>query len=109
MANVEILRKNLESHGFRTSFFSNPQEAADYLRNLPFRDKVHLLAHFGMELKNIPKWQLYGSAVYWKENIKEGLNPATNTSQQTLRHTLTVNYDLPVGEEYRRFITRQIT
>lgn len=86
-----------------------PQEAAAYLRNLPFRDKVQLLAHFGMELNDIPKWQLYGSAVYWQENIKQGLNPATHTSQQTLRHTLTVNYELPVGEEYRRFITKQIS
>lgn len=31
MANVDILRKNLEAHGFRTSFFSTAQEAADYL------------------------------------------------------------------------------
>lgn len=86
-----------------------PQEAADYLRNLPFRDKVHLLTHFGMELKDIPKWQLYGSAVYWKETAKEGFNPATNTLQQSKRKQLVENYDLPVGEEYRKFVIKQLT
>lgn len=31
MANVEILRKNLEANGFKTSFFATAAEAADYL------------------------------------------------------------------------------
>ena len=31
MANIDTLRRNLESRGFRTSFFATAQEAADYL------------------------------------------------------------------------------
>ena len=31
MANIEKLRKNLESHGFTTSLFATKQEAADYM------------------------------------------------------------------------------
>ena len=31
MANIEKLRKNLESHGFTSSLFATKQEAADYL------------------------------------------------------------------------------
>ncbi len=85
-----------------------PQEAADYLRNLPFRDKVQLLAHFGMELNAIAPWQLYGSAVYWQTTTKTGFNPAKNLVVQGQRNHLIENYELPTGAEYRRFVAGQI-
>lgn len=85
-----------------------PQEAAKELTNMPFHNKTELLSHFGMELKSIPKWQLYGSAVYWGNTAKQGLNRATNTIQSGVRSKLVENYDLPVGEDYRKWIAELV-
>lgn len=85
-----------------------PPQAAAYLQNLPFRDKIKLLAHFGKDLHSIPKWQLYGIAVYWQETAKSGFNPVKNTHEQSIRKKLTESYDLPTGNEYRNFIARII-
>lgn len=85
-----------------------PQEAAAELTNMPFRDKAKLLAHFDMDLNSIPKWQLYGSAVYWQDTVKKGLNPVSNQSETGMRSKLVVNYDLPTGEAYRQMIAQLV-
>ena len=85
-----------------------PQDAAKELTNMPFRNKTELLAHFNMDLKSIPKWQLYGSALYWDKTIKEGLNHATNALQSGTRRKLIENYELPIGEEYRNWIAKLV-
>ena len=85
-----------------------PQEAAAELTNMPFRDKEKLLAHFDMDLNSIPKWQLYGSAVYWQDTFKKGLNPVSNQSEEGTRSKLVANYDLPTGEAYRQMIARLV-
>lgn len=81
-----------------------PQEAAKELTSMPFRNKTELLAHFGMDLNSIPKWQLYGCALYWEKVTKEGLNHATNELQTGTRRKLVANYELPTGESYRKSI-----
>lgn len=85
-----------------------PQEAATELTNMPFRNKKELLACFDMDLNSIPRWQLYGSAVYWEDTIKKGLNPVSNQSEDGVRSKLVANYDLPTGEEYRQMIAQLV-
>lgn len=61
-----------------------------------------------MDINSIPKWQLYGSALYWDETTKEGLNHVTNTLQSGTRRKLIENYELPIGEVYRNWIAKLV-
>ena len=61
-----------------------------------------------MDLNSIPRWQLDGSAVYWQETIKKGLNPVSNQSEASSRSKLVADYDLPTGEAYRKMIAQLV-
>lgn len=66
--------------------------------------KNELLFQKGINYNDLPLWQKRGMGIYFKNIDKEGFNPITNETVITQRRELVVDYELPVGEDYREFI-----
>jgi tRNA(His) 5'-end guanylyltransferase len=63
------------------------------------------LFQYGVNFNELPNWQKRGIGVYWKDIKKTGINPKTNEIVLADRRELFVDYDLPMGEDYNRFIS----
>ena len=68
--------------------------------------KNELLFQHGINFNELPAWQKRGIGLYWKQVEREGFNPIKKEKVVTLRRELTTDYDLPLGEEYAKFIVR---
>ena len=68
--------------------------------------KNELLFQHGINFNELPAWQKRGIGLYWKQVEREGYNPIQKEKVLTLRRELTTDYDLPLGEEYAKFIVR---
>ena len=68
--------------------------------------KNELLFQHGINFNELPAWQKRGIGLYWKQVEREGFNPIKKEKVVTLRRELTADYDLPLGEEYAKFIVR---
>ena len=68
--------------------------------------KNELLFQHGINFNELPAWQKRGIGLYWKQIEREGYNPIKKEKVVTLRRELTTDYDLPLGEEYAKFIVR---
>ena len=42
--------------------------------------------------------------VYWADVEKVGYNPITKQEVKATRKTLSINYELPLGEEYAKYV-----
>nr|MBQ6242308.1 guanylyltransferase [Lachnospiraceae bacterium] len=71
-------------------------------RSVPYKNE--LLFQRGINYNDLPSWQKRGTGVYFQDVPKAGFNPVTGTAVQTLRRELTADYELPLGEDYRRFV-----
>lgn len=54
----------------------------------------------GIEVESLPPWQLRGFAAFWEEYEKAGFNPATGQTEVATRKRLTLQTELPGGEEF---------
>ena len=66
--------------------------------------KNELLFQRGINYNELPSWQKRGLGIYFTNVDKEGFNPITNEKVITQRREFVVDYELPIGEEYREFI-----
>ena len=66
--------------------------------------KNELLFQRGINYNDLPSWQKRGIGIYFKDVEKEGYNPITKESVMTTRRELVADLDLPVGEDYKKFI-----
>lgn len=66
-------------------------------RNMSIKDSIALIESYGLTLKDIPAWHLYGSTLYKIEKTVSGLNPITKQQEDTIRHQLICN-DNPLRE-----------
>ena len=71
--------------------------------------KNELLFQKGINYNDLPSWQKRGMGVYFKDVDKEGFNPITNETVITKRRELVVDYELPIGEDYREFVLNFLT
>lgn len=67
-------------------------------------EKNELLFQSGINFNDLPKWQKRGIGLYWIEYDKEGKNLKTGESNLTKRRRIYVDYDLPMKDEYDKFI-----
>jgi tRNA(His) guanylyltransferase len=81
-------------------------EATSLLENKSVEFKNELLFQYGINFNNLPIWQRRGIGVYWETYEKEGFNPVKNVRVMTSRRRLKVDMELPMKEEYGRFIKR---
>lgn len=66
--------------------------------------KNELLFQSGINFDKLPSWQKRGVGLYWEDTEKSGFNPITSQEVKATRRTLSVNYDLPLRNEYSDFI-----
>ena len=76
------------------------QEATTQLDGKSISYKNELLFSRGINFDKLPAWQKRGIGVFWADVEKVGFNPITKQEVLTTRRELTVEYDLPLGQQY---------
>lgn len=76
------------------------QEATAQLAGKSISYKNELLFSRGINFDKLPAWQKRGIGVFWADVEKTGFNPITKQEVLTTRRELTVEYDLPLGQQY---------
>ena len=66
--------------------------------------KNELLFSRGINFDTLSSWQKRGVGVYWDSVEKVGFNPVKNEEVKTLRRELKVDYELPLGQEYAKYV-----
>lgn len=84
----------------------NEREATEMLVRKDHAFKNELLFQKGINYNDLPNWQKRGIGVYFKNKEKEGFNPITKEKVIAFRREIYVDYDLPLGEDYRAFIEK---
>jgi tRNA(His) 5'-end guanylyltransferase len=84
----------------------NVAEATETLEGQSIAFKNDLLFQNGINYDELPSWQKRGMGVYWDTYIKQGFNPITGETENAERHTLKVDTELPLREEYAGFIKK---
>ena len=79
-------------------------QASRILNKQGFKFKIDLLEERGINFDEVPKWQTHGVGVYFKDIEREGFNPIKNEKVIAKRRELFADYDLPYGDEYRKFV-----
>lgn len=68
--------------------------------------KNELLFQHGVNFNDVPVWQRRGVGLCWESYEKEGYNPKLNQRVTARRRRIKVDRELPMKEEYGRFIQR---
>ena len=76
------------------------REATAQLDGKSISYKNELLFSRGINFDKLPAWQKRGIGIFWADVEKIGFNPLTQQEVTTIRHALTVEYDLPLGQQY---------
>ena len=84
----------------------NARKATTILEGMSVPDKNELLFEKGINYNDLPNWQKRGVGVSFRDVQKEGFNPMKQEKAFTVRRELTVNYDLPLGDDYRQYILK---
>ncbi len=84
------------------------RKATSMLEGMSVPDKNELLFSKGINYNDLPNWQKRGVGVSFQDVQKEGFNPMKQEKVLTVRRELTVNYDLPLGDDYRQYILRML-
>jgi tRNA(His) 5'-end guanylyltransferase len=80
------------------------KDATEMLEGKSVSFKNELLFSRGINFDKLPSWQKRGIGVYWGDVEKTGYNPITKQEVKTIRKALAVNYELPLGEEYAKYV-----
>ncbi|MFO0806726.1 MAG: tRNA(His) guanylyltransferase Thg1 family protein [Gemmataceae bacterium] len=80
--------------------------AGDRLLGLPVAEKNELLFRSGINFNELPNWQKRGVGLYWEEYDKPAINPRTGEAVTARRRRIARQFDLPMKDEYGRFVER---
>ena len=83
---------------------SSEKEATERLRGMSSSAKNELLFGQGINFNDLPNWQKRGVGLYWETFDKIGTNPVTGQSVVARRRRIKRDFDLPMKDEYGRFI-----
>ena len=89
-----VLRKNGRS----------AQQATATINGLSIAEKNELLFENKINFNDLPNWQKRGVGVFWEEYVKKGWNPKLEQEEHSLRKRIKVEYDLPMKDDYSRYI-----
>ncbi len=104
--NEDAHRNALNAHCYwrlREDSFSK-SEATKRIEKLNTAEKNELLYNYGINFNDVPNWQKRGIGIYWSAVEKEGINPTTNEKVTTKRRQLVADYDLPMKDDYNKYI-----
>lgn len=57
-----------------------------------------------INFNDLPTWQKRGTGLYWKNSEIDGFNPKTQQPTKTSRRSITVDMNLPMKDDYDKFI-----
>lgn len=83
--------------------------ATKALLRMSVAHKNELLFQNGINFNEVPNWQKRGVGLYWEVYAKEGKNPITGELAVAQRRRIRTDLDLPMGDEYSRFVADLIT
>jgi tRNA(His) guanylyltransferase len=83
-------------------------EASSKIKGMGIASKNELLFQYGINFNDLPAWQKRGIGVYWKEVKKEGFNPKTNEAVWADKRILYTDFELPMRDEYNKFIAELV-
>lgn len=66
--------------------------------------KNELLFQSGINFNDVPTWQKRGTGIYWETFEKDGFNPKSGQTVTAVRRRLKTDRELPLAEDYGRFI-----
>jgi tRNA(His) 5'-end guanylyltransferase len=84
------------------------KEATAALLKQSVANKNDLLFKRGINFNRLPAWQKRGIGIFWEEFEKEGFNPKTGRPVKALRQRLKVELELPMKDDYERFIRNRL-
>lgn len=104
--NEDAHRNSLNAHCYWQLRKDNHtrQRATNTIEKMSTADKNELLFRYNINFNDLPSWQKRGIGIYWVEMEKEGVNPKTGEQVVVKRRQLYVNQELPIKDEYNRFI-----
>lgn len=68
--------------------------------------KNELLFENGINFNELASWQKRGIGLYWEEFDKIGWNPVKSEEVITKRKEIKIDYEIPMGDDYNRFIEK---
>ena len=83
-------------------------QATRMMEGISVAEKNEMLFTRGINYNDLPSWQKRGIGVEYKTIQKQGFDPVKNKTVMTERRMLTVDYELPVGEDYRQYIAAKL-
>jgi tRNA(His) guanylyltransferase len=104
--NEDAFRNALNSHCYwklRNEKMTKT-EATKRSQNLSVAQKNELLFQYGINFNDLPSWQKRGIGLYWEFVKIEKENLATKQKTTITRKELTINFELPMKEDYNKFI-----
>jgi len=66
--------------------------------------KNELLFERGINYNDLPTWQKRGIGIYYRNFEKQGFNPKTGENTTAIRRELFTDMEIPVGDEYSKFV-----
>lgn len=109
--NEDAHRNALNAHCYwrlrKDGFTAN--EATSKIEGMSIASKNELLFQYDINFNNLPLWQKRGIGFYWKDIKKEGFNPKTNEPVLVDKRILHVDFELPMRDEYNRFVSDLVT
>ena len=82
----------------------NENQATAALSGKSISYKNELLFERGINYNDLPAWQKRGIGIYHRTVEKQGYNPKTGETTTAQRRELFTDLELPVGDEYRKFV-----
>lgn len=67
-------------------------------------EKNEMLFQNGINFNDLPAWQKRGVGFKWVLQERAGYNPVLQREETAMRKTLSIDYDLPIGDAYTRYI-----
>jgi tRNA(His) guanylyltransferase len=80
------------------------EQATNALMGQSVAFKNELLFKNGTNFNDVPAWQRRGTGFYWETYEKTGFNPKLGQAVSAVRRRVKTDGDLPVGDDYSRFI-----
>lgn len=105
--NEDAYRNSLNAHCYwrlRKDNFTQ-SNATKRIEGMSIAEKNELLFSYNINFNDLPVWQKRGIGFYWEMVDKEGFNPKTNQQVISKRRQLKVDMELPMKDEYSKFIS----
>lgn len=80
---------------------NTPKKCASLLNKTKHSQKLDMLKHRGVEIKDLPYWQRKGSTIFWRDYLKKYQDHNTGEEKTTLRRE---PYVVVNDEEYEIFM-----